>query len=60
LEIPTIPIRQRSTELTPNSGGLGYGKPEKSGINLTAWANGTIGIILSLPVKFHQAQNFKT
>jgi len=30
------------------------------GINLTAWANGTARIILSLPVKFHQAQNFKT
>jgi len=39
---------------------LGYGKPEKSGINLTAWANGTVGIILSLPLKFHQAQNVKT
>jgi len=35
--IPTIPIRQRSTELTPKSGGLGYGKSEHPGLNFTAF-----------------------
>jgi len=36
MEIPIIPIRQRSTELTPKSGGLGYGKIEHHGINLAS------------------------
>jgi len=30
------PVRQRSTELTPKSGGLGYGKYRDFGLNLTA------------------------
>jgi len=51
-EIPIIPIRQLADWAMEN--------PKNPGINLTARPNGTARIILSLPVKFHQAQNFKT
>ena len=47
MEIPIIPIRQRSTELTPKSGGLGYGKIEHHGINLASIPPNPIAVKLS-------------